>query len=537
MPLLFVLLAFFIACAAPVWAYNPPEIIGILTSPEESQQGFPGVFCCVGDQNGDGYDDLVVNQDRFPFDSLSFVYLFNGGENVIDQPAFTWSTYEQGLTIGREMVYLGQVDNDVPRVAFLSVKRLEPYVGLIAADQYRIGPEPSNQPVISMRGINWQSAPIISTSFGDRPKDFNGDGWDDLIMVRQTDTSPYLQAYWGGEDNDSIPDWSVYLDSVPWNSSSAVGICGGFDVNGDEVDDILIHTLEGAGVLVGYYYLFLGGNPPDTIPALRICANDYDLRDVFSLLPDVNGDGYDDWGISWLNVRGIEERSEGGIKVFFGGEEPDAEPDLTLSAIPRTGLEIRGICGGDFNADGIGDIVFTDVGWFGQYDLGHMSIYLGKRWINEQEEPDIYISNMSRVYGYDGAYDIGAVGDYNGDRADDFVAYLADFDSNLYPLGIFAGNRDWRVDVPEEPAIPEKLELNLSVSPNPFNATTTIRYSTPPLGDCELTILDISGREIAQASVSAGDGVYPWTAPESGVYIVRLTNGDRQTARKLVCVK
>jgi len=69
------------------------------------------------------------------------------------------------------------------------------------------------------------------------------------------------------------------------------------------------------------------------------------------------------------------------------------------------------------------------------------------------------------------------------------------------------------------------------------SSTTTIRYTAPPLGDCELTILDISGREIARADVSAGDGVYPWTAPESGVYIVRLTSGDRQATRKLVCVK
>ena len=57
------------------------------------------------------------------------------------------------------------------------------------------------------------------------------------------------------------------------------------------------------------------------------------------------------------------------------------------------------------------------------------------------------------------------------------------------------------------------------------------------MGDCELTVLDISGRVIDRMSVASGDGMYPWTAPESGVYIVRLTSGDQITARKLVCVK
>ena len=60
--------------AGGAWGYEPPRIIGVLTSPQENQQGFASDFCWIGDQNGDGFDDLLVNQDRN--DTLNRVYLF-----------------------------------------------------------------------------------------------------------------------------------------------------------------------------------------------------------------------------------------------------------------------------------------------------------------------------------------------------------------------------------------------------------------------------------------------------------------------------
>ncbi len=135
--------------------------------------------------------------------------------------------------------------------------------------------------------------------------------------------------------------------------------------------------------------------------------------------------------------------------------------------------------------------------------------------------------------------DAGGPNSYSGGEA---IAQAPD--GSLY-IGGKVDNDFWVAKTAPDPAAVDNFSspqpcttfcLNPAY-PNPFNSTTSIRYTTPQMGDCELTILDISGREIDRASVSAGDGTYPWTAPESGVYIVRLSSGDHQTARKLVCVK
>lgn len=523
-----------ISFALPGWAYRPPEIIGILTSPQESQHGFGGNFCWVGDQNGDGYDDLIVNQDRFPADTLSFVYLFNGGDVIRNQPAFTWSTYERGLTIGREMVYLGRVDDGAPRVAFLSVKRLDAFNGLIAVDQYWLGRAPSKQPVVSMRGIQWEGSANIKSQV-DHPKDLNNDGYMDFVFIRQTPPEPMLQICFGGENVDIIPDWQSN-PHVALGISGATKISGGFDVNGDSYDDMLVYTPDNRGD-IDYYSLYLGGNPPDTVPALRIRSDENNLRDLFAMLPDVNDDGYDDWGISWFIPRGVDERSEGGVKVFFGGEEPDGEPDLMLAFEPSVGLLIRGLCGGDFNGDGEGDIVIIETSGF-IYSVGRMSIYFGKRWIRDQQEPDIYVSSMMRQYGYEAAYQIDAVGDYNGDHVDDFASWLST--DGVGGLGVFAGNTHWRVDVPKEKTLPVKLELVLSVSPNPFNQSATIEYSISQKGQVTLSLYDIKGRFLQSLDSGLKKAVShsaSLSVPSSGLYILMLQTGNQRIARKLVCIK
>ncbi len=54
-------LAFLTACAWPVWAYDLPEIIGEFYTDHNV-----GTFVCIGDQNGDGCDDILVGNEDNP---------------------------------------------------------------------------------------------------------------------------------------------------------------------------------------------------------------------------------------------------------------------------------------------------------------------------------------------------------------------------------------------------------------------------------------------------------------------------------------
>lgn len=92
-----------------------------------------------------------------------------------------------------------------------------------------------------------------------------------------------------------------------------------------------------------------------------------------------------------------------------------------------------------------------------------------------------------------------------------------------------------------EETVPSTFTLEQNF-PNPFNPTTTIAYSIPASAHIELTIYDLSGRNVAtlvDATQSAGSYHVTFNAEglASGVYIARLTAGARTAVRKLALLK
>ena len=104
-------------------AYDPPEIIGILHGTGNDTAYFGEDFCCVGDQNGDGYDDLLVN--HFPSRDRDRVELFLGGEEMDNDPDMIFET-EDALGIGQNMNYLGDLTGEgTSWFAFYATLRIE----------------------------------------------------------------------------------------------------------------------------------------------------------------------------------------------------------------------------------------------------------------------------------------------------------------------------------------------------------------------------------------------------------------------------
>ena len=73
--------------------------------------------------------------------------------------------------------------------------------------------------------------------------------------------------------------------------------------------------------------------------------------------------------------------------------------------------------------------------------------------------------------------------------------------------------------------------------PNPVLDHWNIRYSSPTLSSNDLIVTDISGRQIYQ-STWVGSGMQELSIPvsnwESGVYLYRLTTGDRMVSGRLI---
>jgi hypothetical protein len=87
----------------------------------------------------------------------------------------------------------------------------------------------------------------------------------------------------------------------------------------------------------------------------------------------------------------------------------------------------------------------------------------------------------------------------------------------------------------------------ISVYPNPFNPFTTIEFSLPEPGKVKLMVYSITGQkvyEIQTERLSAGTRQIRWDGKDafdkpvsSGVYLIRLDNGKRSLAQKVLFLK
>ena len=84
-----------------------------------------------------------------------------------------------------------------------------------------------------------------------------------------------------------------------------------------------------------------------------------------------------------------------------------------------------------------------------------------------------------------------------------------------------------------------KLEQNY---PNPFNPTTTISYQIPTAGQVTIEVFDLLGRSVrtlVDGVVAAGDYTVEFDSANlpSGVYLYRLTAGERVDTKKMLLLK
>jgi hypothetical protein len=99
----------------------------------------------------------------------------------------------------------------------------------------------------------------------------------------------------------------------------------------------------------------------------------------------------------------------------------------------------------------------------------------------------------------------------------------------------------------EAPQAPAPSELALNNYPNPFNLQTEIRFSLPHAGYTEISIYDITGRQVSQpvsGDLQAGEHTIIWDGIDdagrpisSGVYLYSITTSTGRLNRKMVLLK
>jgi len=514
--------------------YPLPRVLTFIIGEPTGTTKFGEAFTGIGDLNGDGYDDLMVNHDpSYDTTKANRIELFYGGIEMGNQPDVIMTATVPQMGIGGYIHYLGTILPQrkpllLIRTGFQIKKNsiFEVHYWFMERDSF-----PNGLPTYMLHGrtdARYQSPPI--PCHHSCPFDFNGDGSPDLLMVEPTyDGGPKetnwarVMVYYGGACFDTLPDWETAIPTP--HSTSIVAAVGG-DLNADGYDDIVLRqTISSSDAI---FRLILGGVAADTTPAWVITPEDFPKKQLnrgqFAILPDINGDGYDEWGMYYCTDTGAFD----GVLVFLGKDVPTKVPEINLPGFSSISGTKGDLCGGDFNGDGYGDIVVGNP--TSQWYAGEIKMFFGHPGFEPKPTTDIAFigeGQMGSVEWQVMGYKVGAVADYNGDGVDDFAAL------GNHNLAVFAGSRDWEVNVPVEETVPQSYELSLKTYPNPFNSSIKIEFG----GDKERSVVEVysvDGRRVCQlfdGYPDVGVNRMEWTAPVqlgAGVYLIVFTQIDSQ---------
>lgn len=208
--------------------------------------------------------------------------------------------------------------------------------------------------------------------------DLNGDSISDLAVgVRYygDGLSGGILIYYGGNPPFTSPD--VFISGVglgythDWDLFFGEDMITDCDLNGDGVNDLLVYAPGPQYENWGNVYVFLGGDPFSTTPALHIrgsVQDEYLGADMKT--GDFNGDGYDDIVLTNrvpVNPGELYGPSHYHIKVYPGGDTLTNIPiyEYFLGSAPD--LYVSGvIANGDLNGDGFDDIIISGGPQIGQ---------------------------------------------------------------------------------------------------------------------------------------------------------------------------
>lgn len=466
--------------------------------PADSQTPFGyGTFCRgIGDINKDGYADFLVNKvystDCPDTTVANQVFLYLGKNFLSTQPELVFEHRIESQEIGndcfgtRKFNGLGDVNgdgyDDFAIVAGHAITDTAPWGDINYGGKVYVyfgSSAPDTIPDLIFRGniisfsLGWIGGTLGSAVCG---SDVNGDGFKDIV-IGSADYAPTwhwydlmrgrVYIYFGGVSIDTIPDvvinggnyWAPFL---PRYEQLGFSIDNLGDVNGDGYEDIIVgapNNMEHMQVYgaAGKAYVFLGGNPMDTLPDWWYYGTE-DLQifgEVVSDAGDFNGDGYKDF-----MVGDHEYPKPGGaygrVLLFYGGPELDTFPDWSIyGEIFRThDLGNRVDCIGDYNGDGYDDIVVANSAyeynssndWFN----GRILLFFGGA--SPDTIPDaeyIGIENYERGV----ARNLSNVGDVNGDGVNEII-----FSTDYPPIVPYPDVYGWvRVAKITEAGLPDSI--------------------------------------------------------------------------------
>ncbi len=307
--------------------------------------------------------------------------------------------------------------------------------------------------------------------------DFNGDGFDDIVMGAPADTSGDPCAAYVFFGSSTIP--SAVQDVSALNGTNGFKIAGlgvgaelGYavgnagDVNGDGIEDLLVGAPfdSTAGTDFGSAYVVFGksGVVPSLLNVTSIGSgtgfrligdsNNTLAGNALSGAGDLNGDGFDDLvaGLPFASPAG----SASGAAFAVFGKAGSFASQISLSTLNGSnGFKISGETGdenntafrvsgiGDFNDDGFDDLGLLAPRLFSETDeRGGGYVVFGKA--KFKKNLNLSVLNGTNGFQFNGdapndriGNSISRLGDVNGDGVDDFSVGATERDDTATNAG------------------------------------------------------------------------------------------------------
>ncbi|MBZ0182920.1 MAG: FG-GAP-like repeat-containing protein [Melioribacteraceae bacterium] len=534
---------------------------------KSSSQDIPAnvVIFPLGDENKDGCDDVML----FDCDKKSG-FIYYGGSPMSTTPIDSIQFYDS-ITVGGSIAVI-DLNNDGCKDIIIPTVRKKLSGGFI------LGPIKvyyGGERIQTSPGLTFNPPKGATGAVPNALKDFNGDGKEELVLWDAN--LPYSKKQFGTlyfyntkAEFDTIPEYTITGDSVSqyrlWSGINSSG-----DINGDGRTDFTVdgYIMNGNEFLDSFRRFYLGNEEFELEPDITYYQSEHKFNVIpMAIINDINGDKKDDilmedYGFYPYYYHEV---------ILYGGVPLDTIPAIGLNT-QNVGISPeRTYSLGDVNGDGFNDF-FSQALNFGYRDI--------KLWVGGREMPYTSGNEANKTwYGTSDGFGrtLSNVGDVDGDGVNDLIigqALYGDSPTTVCNRGaiyIIKGDTSVVGDTLAVGVKEKYPSLNgyrlYEAYPNPFNPTTTIKYTIPTnavitrseatwqsneiaspptsvrndLVNVTLKVYDILGREVAtlvNEQKSAGTYQVTFNAGNlpSGVYFYRLQVNDFVTSKKMMLIK